>query len=224
MKSIKGIIFDADNTLYSTKEFAKEADMAAMELAAQASGKNPEELYKLWAEIVSILKNSSEPKKRTRNYSYSELLKKISAADSRLDDRMAEAFEKKVLENISLKPGVRETLEALKKDFRLFIITDEHRFVFEKKLDKLGLEKFFELIITSDDIGVMKPSEKFYSELKKLSGLEYENLLAVGDSFEKDLEIPKSLGMKTVLFGSQNTSVDFCIKNISELEGVSNAK
>jgi HAD superfamily hydrolase (TIGR01549 family) len=213
---IKAFLFDSDNTLYESKTAANSADLAVMEHLSQFCGVSPEELFEDWKAVVSELKNSKDPKLRHRKYSYSILLKKQGI--NRKVDEIYEIFLKNFLKNIKLFEGVKETLEELKKkDFKLVIVSEDFKEQLEKKIKTLGLEKFFDFFVTCDDVGSMKPEKKYYEIVKKKLKIPFDEMVAVGDSFERDLEIPKILGMKCILVFNEDLRADFSVKDFREI-------
>ena len=192
---LRAIAFDSDNTLYSTKAAAKPADIAAMEALSAATGKRTDKLYAEFAEIVKTVKDSPDPKVRHRLHSYGLLSGRYG---KKVANEMYEALSKKLMELIILVPGIEKVLKMSEKmGLKIFVVTEDNRDMAIKKLSTLGIAGYFETIISSDDTGVMKPSKKYYEAL--LKEFKPEEILVVGDNLKKDLNIPDSLGMRTVL-------------------------
>ncbi|MBI2013470.1 MAG: HAD family hydrolase [Candidatus Colwellbacteria bacterium] len=207
---IKCVAFDADNTLYSTREAAKFADSAAIDVLAREINQPRDILYNEWQKTVAKIKDSKDPKMRNRMYSYGKLADKFGAANT--VNKMYAKMMEIVLKKIELLPGVKEILSKLKnKKIKLFVITeDEDREKALSKLKNLGILDYFDGVITSTDVGTMKPSEKYYTEI--LTVFSPSEILAVGDNAEKDLVIPAQLGIQTLLI---ENSVD--LKKIEAL-------
>ncbi|MEM5773160.1 MAG: HAD family hydrolase [Candidatus Aenigmatarchaeota archaeon] len=220
---IKALLFDADNTLYESKSAAKAADLEAMKYLSQICGKNSEELLEEWKSIVNKLKESKDPKLRHRKYSYSLLLKN-NGLKVKLAEEIYQIFFQNFLQRIKLFDGVKETLEELKKkSLKLVIVSEDFKEQLEKKIEVLEIKKFFDLIITCEDVGSMKPDRKYYEIAKNKLKISFEEMLAIGDSFERDLEIPKILGMKCVLVFGEDFRADYSISNFSELLSITEA-
>lgn len=198
LQNIKVVAFDADNTLYSTKAAAKPSDMAAMALLSGLCGKSPEALYDEFVEIVRGIKDSPDPRIRHRRHSYGLLCERYGAPSA---EGMYAVLSKKLLELITLVPGIKEILEKLKaKGLKMFVITEDNRDMVNSKLATLGIAGYFSGVVSSDDAGIMKPSPKYYKKL--LKDFKPEEVLVVGDNEEKDLKIPQSRGMETLLVSS----------------------
>jgi HAD superfamily hydrolase (TIGR01549 family) len=213
---IKAFLFDADNTLYESKQAAKSADLKVMEHLSQFCGINKEELFEEWKAIVNNLKTSKDPNLRHRKYSYTLLLKRHKI--NKKVDEIYEIFLSNFLKNLRIFEGVKETLEELKKrNFKLIIVSEDFKEQLEKKIEVLSLKKFFDFFVTCDDVGTMKPDRKYYEIVRNKIKIPFEEMAAVGDSFEKDLEIPKILGMKCILVFSEDLRADFSINNFKEI-------
>src|SRR3989338_2749761 len=112
----RAILFDADNTLYRTRDIARQADMAAMRVFAKRchDGKaccTPESLYPQFRQVVALAIKSRQPYRRTRPHSYT-----ILAARHGIPNRAVRiavtVFKKEVLKRLTLMPGIIPFLKA----------------------------------------------------------------------------------------------------------------
>ncbi len=194
MISIRCIVFDADNTLYQTRSAAKTADMAAMNVLRETTNVSAADLYDEFKRVVDQIKTNPDPKIRHRLYSYSLLSKEHGVE---IADKMYAAFSKKLLEEIKPMPGIESLLKNLVERFELWVLTEDNRAMTLNKLTTLRINEYFKNIISSDDTMSMKPSEKYFDTL--LQKFKPEEIMVLGDSYEKDLAIPEKLGMRTLL-------------------------
>ena len=67
---LKAILFDADNTLYTTAEAAKIADKEVIKFLAENSKLTPRELKTEWKKIVLGIRHSLDPGMHEPPYSY----------------------------------------------------------------------------------------------------------------------------------------------------------
>ncbi len=202
--TIKCVAFDADNTLYSTRDVAKEADLKALEILSKKVGSPLDELYTEFIEVVRSIKDSPDPKIRHRKYSYGMLCSRYRVD---LLNEMYEAFKKTVIEKIELMPGILDLLLKL-KDKNLYVITEDNREMATLKLTKLHILDKFKAVTTSDDTGIMKPSKDYYSEL--IADFRPEEILVIGDNYEKDLKLAEELKMNVYLM--DNPSALFALQ------------
>jgi len=100
-------------------------------------------------------------------------------------------------------PYVDQVLHELKKRYKLGIITNTVTFREEHvriALEKVGIERYFDVIVTSVDVGHEKPNEKiFLTALRKL-GIEASEAVMVGNRISKDILGANKLGMKSILY------------------------
>jgi HAD superfamily hydrolase (TIGR01549 family) len=69
---------------------------------------------------------------------------------------------------------------------------------FAEELRELGLDKYFESVAVSCDLGYMKPHEKCYQHALDEMGLAPEECVMVGDSLKADVQGAQTLGMTSV--------------------------
>lgn len=143
------------------------------------------------------------------------------ALDPETLDEITEIFWNETYNNLKLYPHVKETLNLVKENnMRVGIVSDLVAHVQIKKLKKLGLSKYVDFIVTSEEAGKEKPHPSiFLLALKKANCLPEETVM-VGDSVEKDIQGAKHLGMSSVLFSSgykKADGADFVISDFSEL-------
>lgn len=197
------LFFDADNTLYRTREGAKLADMAAF-VKLVRSKKKAAEVYRQWQDIVKGLKESPDPTKRSRIYSYQLIAKKLGLREAKEAYRV---HQQEVLRRLKTNPGVAQALTFL-TGYRKICYTEENREMAGKKLAKTELDGFFDLVVTSDDVGRMKPDKGYFTiGLKKFKRKPSETI-AVGDNFERDLAPLAQMGGRVISFGKKDRRAD----------------
>jgi HAD superfamily hydrolase (TIGR01549 family) len=95
-----------------------------------------------------------------------------------------------------LYPGMKEILVYLKnKKYPLGIFTGKGREASCITLRKLGIENYFDLIITGDDVENHKPSAEGILMFKSKFKLKRERVLMIGDSVS-DVKASKEAGIK----------------------------
>ena len=191
--------------------------MAAMKFFSKITKEKPEQLYDEWKKIVETIKNEKEPSKRHRKHSYTLLLKTKKTKNPDMNaGRGFSEFLKTLRKEIKLVPGFLEALKHLHK-YELAICTEDNKDLVQAKIKELKLEKYFPTIICAEDAGEMKPSKKYYEELFKKINRGPNECIFIGDNYEKDLSIPKSVGATTVLFSEQkNKEANYSVKKYDE--------
>lgn len=116
-------------------------------------------------------------------------------------------YEREKLENLELYPGVKSTFEELKKlDLKLAVLTDADWEHTSARLEKVGLESYFDKVVSFDMTGRKKPDPiPFHFVLKEL-GVKARAVLFVGDSLRRDITPARELGLKTAYaaYGDRN--------------------
>ncbi len=74
-------------------------------------------------------------------------------------------------------------------------------------LRNLGIDTFFEQIITSALVGFEKPSAKIFQYLVSAAQCDPEQILHVGDRLEDDFKGAQAAGLKAVLFRGNRQEV-----------------
>lgn len=117
-----------------------------------------------------------------------------------------EPIEGKHLWEVTLKkvPHLDEVLmELKKKGYKLGIITntvtsrEEH---VRMALRKIDAEKYFDVIVTSVDIGHEKPDERIFMTALRKIRLKPKEAIMVGNRISADIVGGNRMGMKTILF------------------------
>lgn len=202
---LKAIIFDADSTLYNVK--TKCAYSRAADFLSKKTGIPADIISVEWKDTVDKIKSSPEdwlnPKKRERRYALKKTLLGFGLKKQNIDSWSGEAlkiFWDAVAEDLEIFPEVIKTIEKLGKNYTLAIASEEFRVNLIKKLNQVfgDWKKYFKILITPEITGTMKPSGKYYIAAMKKFHLSYQEILAVGDSEERDLRPAQKLGIKTI--------------------------
>ena len=109
--------------------------------------------------------------------------------------------------NNHLIEGTIETLDYLKDNYKLHIITNGFSFVQEVKLQKSNLTDYFVTITNSELAGHKKPHENIFQYALTLANASKNQSIMVGDSIEADVLGAINFGMKAVYFNPANEQV-----------------
>lgn len=96
-------------------------------------------------------------------------------------------------------PGAKSVLVYLKeKGLKLAILSDAPKLEAYLRICGVGLDDFFDIIITKDDTSVTKPDKKGFLMVAEKLGVKPEECVMIGDKFFKDVAGAKALGMTTI--------------------------
>lgn len=123
-------------------------------------------------------------------------------------------------------PDACDTLTELKaRGYRLGIIANQNPGL-EKRLEDWGLRQYFDVIVSSAEIGYAKPDREIFEKAFEMAGCTAEESVMVGDRLDNDMLPAKEIGMKTVWMKSglakyQTSEIaDFQIQSLGELKEI----
>lgn len=125
---------------------------------------------------------------------------------------------------LKLYRGTREALEALYGCCKLALVTDAQRCYAVPEIKALSIEGFFQTVIISSDYGFRKPDERLAAKALSRMGMRPEEVLFVGNDMYRDIYSARLLGIRSVLFLSnqgsrshEGTTPDYSIQELREL-------
>ena len=148
-----------------------------------------------------------------------------------LDVSAAEAFNEeyqyRLGDTIVFFPGALEALEALKGRVLQCAVTNGTKTAQRRKLALSGMDRIFDHVFISDDLGAEKPSPRFFQLVfRRIGPIPPEEVLIVGDSMTSDIRGGVNAGIRTCWYnpwGRTNGSglpVDYEITSLSEVPGI----
>jgi HAD superfamily hydrolase (TIGR01509 family) len=118
----------------------------------------------------------------------------------------------KHIDKIKLYPDTKDTLEKLNR-YKKGVITNTPRDCTIHILSKFDIRRYFDTIVTSDEVDKGKPNPDIIFKACKNLNVNPKDVLLVGDT-ESDIEAGKAAGCIVV---GINIDGDFTIKKLSEL-------
>jgi HAD superfamily hydrolase (TIGR01509 family) len=120
----------------------------------------------------------------------------------------------KRLGEIEITPGFIEFAEFLKsKEKKLVLVTNSDQRLTNKILESLSLKKYFDLIITADDVVYPKPAPDIYKLAILKLNLKNEKILVFEDSVSGS-NAAEIAGLKMIIvLPEENTPSDYSSKN-----------
>lgn len=214
--SLSALLFDVDDTLFSTTEFARRARKNAVRAMVEAGLDVPE--GEVQRELDEVLKEFGS------NYSnhYDKLLMRLPASATAgrnpalIVAAGVVAYHDTKFRGLEAFEDVEPFLAAAQKaGLLLGVITHGLTLKQAEKLHRLGLLDRFDpsAIFISDQVGISKPNTKLYALAAHRLGLEPSRCLMVGDNLVNDIAPAKKLGMRTAwAFRSAKEGQDLAIR------------
>jgi HAD superfamily hydrolase (TIGR01549 family) len=130
---------------------------------------------------------------------------------------------KKLIEDysnfIELYPDVVPVLEKLKGKYKLIILSNAERSFIDIELKKTGIVTYFSNVFSSiSDFGLIKKDVEVYRRVCSILGVDEERMVHIGDDKIFDYEIPRSMGIKSILIDREESNSE----GIKSLEPVPN--
>ena len=211
MADIKAVIFDFIGTLTSVKNYSLEASTLKLYKAIVEAGfrvgeedflgaySRAHEKYRLirYEELVEV----------TNGVWISDALNCLGCKTSPEDARVKTAvnvFFEDFLSSLELNPCARLMLVRFSKRNKLGLISNfTYAPVIYAALRRLGVNRFFNAVLVSEDVGWRKPNRKIFQEGLRRLGLKAEETVYVGDSPAEDIGGGAAAGMRTIFVPSQ---------------------
>ena len=126
-----------------------------------------------------------------------EFINKIlSIVDHKIDEK---TFCKYYADIFSLNEDVISLLPIMKKNYKLFLLSNTDSIHKKYGWEKYDFLKYFDKLILSFEVGAVKPEEKIYREVEKASGLPSSEHFFI-DDIQEYVEGAKNVGWDAVQF------------------------
>lgn len=198
---LEAIFFDLDDTLFSTSNFAARARRASVE-AMVASGlrMDPDELLDELGEVIAEFSSNY-------NHHFDQLLRRVPKSRYKgvnpgiiVAAGIIAYHETKASELVPF-PDALALLRAL-KDTEIIrgVITSGLTIKQAEKILRLGIYEYLtdKALFISEQIGINKPNPKLYKRACSDLNLKPAQCIYIGDRADRDIDPPKSIGMKAV--------------------------
>jgi putative hydrolase of the HAD superfamily len=236
--NIRGLIFDINGTLIdiNTNEGADEIyRLLSNFLLYQGVRLEREQVRKLYFQIMKEQRQISPESHpefdvadifETILYDHAGHYTQTLSAEKQnlLPLILAEIFRAASLNRLQLYPGVLETLDTLRLNYELAVLTDAQSQWAIPELNSVGLLDYFNPMIISGDYGYRKPDSRLFELVLAELQLTTDEVLFIGNDMYRDVYGPAQMGIKTIYFRSnqgeqkpQDVEPDYIIYNFSEL-------
>jgi putative hydrolase of the HAD superfamily len=199
--SLDIVLFDVDDTLYSTTEFALEARRSAIRAMIEHGLRVSEEagVAELAEVVAEFTSNYDEHFDRLLDRLGPEAFQPVNR--SVLVAAGIVAYHRTKERGLRILPDARALLEALAAaSVRMGIVSAGLKVKQAEKLVRLGVLPWMDprAIFFTDQMGVSKPNPKLYSKALRALGVAPERAMYVGDRAAHDVVPARRIGMRTV--------------------------
>ena len=223
MLNIKHIFFDLDHTLW---DFDKNSKLTFQQIFdEQKINVTIDEFLKVYMPInLKYWRLYREDKIEKEELRYKRLKDSFTELSFNASDTLIHKISEDYIHYLPnynhLIEGTIEVLEYLQGNYKLHIITNGFEEVQNLKLEKSGIKKYFDQIITSECVGVKKPNSKIFEyAFEKANTLANESIM-IGDSYEADVLGALKVSMLAIYFSLEKKQEQgvLVISSLTELK------
>ncbi|WP_167855476.1 HAD family hydrolase [Hymenobacter fodinae] len=197
------VLFDLDDTLFDHANTARAALATSTAGLPEFAGTDLETLYQQYSEILEEM----HPRVMAGEYTHEEgrrlrfqrLLAPYGA--TRTDAALADFVQQHYSHYQRLRhpiAGAVPLLEALKPHYKIGILTNNRLAEQQEKLQHLGMTHLVDALITSEEVGVLKPNPRIFQEsLARLHSRPDETVM-VGDNWHADVVGALEVGIRPI--------------------------
>ena len=228
---IKVVFIDIDNTLLSFEEYVKWAMKHGFERFGFVAYEPY--MYDVFQKINTGFWLRHERGEITFDHIQNERWGKVFEALGIDDDGHAfeEYFRTQIFDNAILEPHAEEMLEYLHGKYVLATASNGPYEQQKHRLAVGGIDKYFDFVFISEDIGVQKPEKEFFSrcfDRMKSAGVycKPEEAIIIGDSLTSDMAGGINAGMHTCYFtrgqqiDNKPSGVEHVVRTLDEIKNI----
>ncbi|MEX0779508.1 MAG: HAD family hydrolase [Balneolales bacterium] len=226
MKNIKFIYFDLDDTLLdhkSAQRLALEQLRINSTILDGISSQTLQETYaRVNAQLWTDYGNSVIDRHELQQLRFELTLKELELETSFYSE-LGEHYLKLYETKWSWINGAETFYDDIRERYPVGLLTNGFSETQQKKVARFDFNKTSQHIVISEDIGYLKPDSRIFDHATKLTGLEPDQILYVGDSYRSDIIGGSQYGWKTAWYtdnpeASKKNTADFIFNDFSQLQ------
>jgi len=230
----KGVIFDLDNTIYSYEVCHNNALDAVILFLQNNYGINKTyyEIKDLYENISKKLKYELKSTAASHNKSIyfkqlSELLKLYqrrfetaplmgstvqtvtgNLVEVSIVQALNDLYWKVFFDHMVCFEGVQDFIAWNKNlGVKIGILTDYETEYQVQKLEKLGIIDYVDVLVTSEEVGIEKPSCQMFQTILRKMKLSPDDVIMIGDDFNKDIKGALNMNILPYWFNTTNSII-----------------
>jgi YjjG family noncanonical pyrimidine nucleotidase len=226
MNTYKWILFDADHTLF---DFDKASEEALAEVLSVNGSGWTEGMYADYKRINVQCWTEHEQGKIDRDTLVYERFRRYF--EFRNLDLDPVATQQDYLRRLGAKPylmpGAQKIMDTLTGNIKLGYITNGMKEVQRPRLNAIGWEAHFDVIVVGGEVGLSKPHTAYFEHVHALINQPaHQEVLVVGDSLNADISGAASFGYRTCWYNPKeepctlSKAPDYTISHLEELTSI----
>ncbi len=206
---IRFVYFDLDDTLLDHKSAqmkALDATLAEFDIFEHISSEEFKKAYhNRNKELWHLYNHGKIDKDELRYRRFADTLDELGL-DNGLFDKVESRYMHHYEHSWDWVPGADAVYDRIRENYASGIVTNGFANIQYKKIDKFDLVKNGEKTVISEEVGYLKPHPKIFEHAIELAGVQPNQVLYVGDSFNSDIEGGKRAGLQTAWYNPGNTN------------------
>lgn len=209
MTNIKHLFFDLDHTLW---DFEKNSELTFKQIFQEQNiSLDFKKFIKVYSPInLNYWRLYRDDKISKETLRYKRLKETFDALEYVISDKLIEKISEDYINYLpnfnNLLDGTVEMLEYLKKEYQLHIITNGFEEVQRLKMEKSGIANYFNIVVTSESVGVKKPNPRVFEYALTEAKAQPEESIMIGDSYEADIMGALNMGMLAIHLTEEKSS------------------
>ena len=230
----KAILFDMDNTILANDSTSPRSwERAFARFASRLGGLDVQEFVGAMNEIRPRMQGDPVWDQWARFNVAASRRELVALAFSRLGvnagetaDEVANAYAETREASLEVFHGAIGALKHIQEMGKgMALITNGLSSIQRGKINRFGLEPFFDCIVIEEELGVGKPDPRVFQHALDQLAVQPSDAMMVGDNLETDIAGAQSLGIYTVwvdwkgggLPESSPTTPDSTVRSVAEL-------
>jgi HAD superfamily hydrolase (TIGR01509 family) len=190
---IEGVIFDLDGLLLDSEQVW---DEAREELAKERGGR--------WSDHAQRdMMGMSSPEWSA----YMHDVIGLPEPPEEINVEVVRRLEERYRERLPVIPGAQAAVERLAERWPLALASSSNRELIDLALDLMGVAKYFEATVSSEEVARGKPAPDVYLEAARRLGVDADKAAAIEDS-RNGIRAAKAAGMRVVAIPNEHFPPD----------------
>lgn len=206
---IKTITFDADDTLWDFQSAMKSALTSTLaqirSIAPNAATEQltVEKMAEIREQVASELGEGVVSNEQIRYEALVQTLERVGAPSQTVAAQLLRSYTEARFAHTTPYPDVAPALKALKRRYRIGIISNGNSYP-----ERCGLPDTFDFVIFAHDCGFHKPDRRIFQLALSEAGCLPHEALHVGDSLETDVLGARNCGLRTAWLNREGVRND----------------
>ena len=195
MKTYRGFLFDADNTLLDYDRAETEAldETVAEAIPSVAPQEARDAYHTINAGYWKRFERAEISREDLKVGRFADLLSALGVKGDAA--AMADSYLLRLSRKAYFLPHAREVIESLSRTASLCLVTNGFSLVQRGRMAASGIEGCFSAVLISEDLGFAKPDPRFFHAACAALDLPPADVLCVGDSPVTDIGGALSVGI-----------------------------